>query len=92
MKEQQSLDSSGQFKNTQIEITFTNEENQKEEKFKLFNEEKESLLIKEDLIQNKTYQIKISELFQNETPEQYYINKEKAKAKIFYLIIKIQMK
>ena len=83
MKEQPILESMMKFENKQIDAVFSNEGDDKEEKYKLFDEEKESLLIKEDLLPGKTdsYEIKISELFQNENNEVYYINKEKSKEK-----------
>ena len=82
MKEQ-TLDKKIQYETQQIDVTFTNDQNKKEEKYILFNEEKESLLIKEDNIKNKigNYQPKISELFQSEDSEIYYLNKEKSKEK-----------
>ena len=93
MKESQTLESSPTiFEDKQIDVTFTDEENKKEEKFKLLNEEKESLLIREDLISNKFGQIKIKELFQNESPQQYYINKEKAKEKYLKNIFELEKK
>ena len=93
MKEQLS-ESSTIFENKQVDVTFTNPENKKEEKEKLFNEEKESLLIKEELIKNNidNYQIKISELFQNEANEQYYLNKEKSKEKYLKNLLKLEEK
>ena len=83
MKEQPILESMMKFENKQIDAVFSNEGDDKEEKYKLFDEEKESLLIKEDLLPGKTdsYEVKISELFQNENNEVYYINKEKSKEK-----------
>ena len=91
MKEQLS-ESSTIFEKKQVDVTFTNPENKKEEKYKLFNEEKESLLIKEELIKNNidNYQIKISELFQNEANEQYYLNKEKSKEKYLKNLLKLE--
>ena len=85
---------SSEIETKEIDVTFTNELDKKEEKYKLFNEEKESLLIKEDLIKGKTdnYQIKISELFQNENTEQYYLNKEKTKEKYLKNLLEIDKK
>ena len=79
MKEQPT-DSSIDFINKQIDVTFTNEVNQKEENYILLDEEKETLLIKRDFASNN-YQARIQELFQNESNDQYYINKEKLKEK-----------
>ena len=92
MKENSSL--SSEIETKEIDVTFTNEQNKKEEKYKLINEEKESLLIKEDLIKGKmdNYQIKISELFQNENTEQYYLNKEKTKEKYLKNLLEIEKK
>jgi len=83
MKEQPLLESMVKFENKQVDAVFTNEEDNKEEKYKLFDEEKESLLIKEALLPGKSdcYEVKISELFQGENNEVYYINKEKSKEK-----------
>ena len=85
---------SSEIETNQIDVTFTNEQDKKEEKFKLFNEEKESLLIKEDLIKGKidNYQIKISELFKQENTEQYYLNKEKTKEKYLKNLLEIDKK
>ena len=85
---------SSEIETKEIDVTFTNEQDKKEEKYKLFNEEKESLLIKEDLIKGKVnnYQIKISELFQNENTEQYYLNKEKTKEKYLKNLLEIDKK
>ena len=83
MKEQLS-ESNKEVENRQIDVIFTNEQENIEEKYKLLIEEKESLLIKEDAIKNQIgdYQIKINELFQNnETNGQYYVNNEKSKEK-----------
>ena len=93
MKEQLS-ESPTVFENKQIDVTFTNPENQKEEKYKLLNEEKESLLIKEDLMSNNigNYQVRISELFNNERNEQYYLNKEKSKEKYLKNLLQIEQK
>ena len=93
MKEQLS-ESPTVFENKQIDVEFTNPENKKEEKYKLFNEEKESLLIKEDIIKNKIgdYQVRISELYENERNEQYYLNKEKSKEKYLKNLLQIDQK
>ena len=94
MEEQPNLESALKYENKEIDVTFINENDKKEEKYKLLNEEKESLLIKEDFIKNNfgNYQIKISELFQNESPGQYYINKEKAKEKYLKNIFELEKK
>ena len=94
MEVQPNLESSLKYENKEIDVIFTNENDKKEEKYKLLNEEKESLLIKEDFIKNNfgNYQIKISELFQNEGPGQYYINKEKAKEKYLKNIFELEKK
>jgi len=83
MKEQPLLESMMKFENKQVDVIFSNEGDNKEEKYKLLDEEKETLLIKEDLLPGKTdcYEVKISELFQIENNEVYYINKEKSKEK-----------
>ena len=72
-----------EIENRQINITFNNEKDQKEENYILLSQKKEALLIKEELIKNNinNYQIKINELFKTENTEQYYINKEKLKEK-----------
>ena len=54
MKEQPLLESMVKFENKQVDAVFTNEEDNKEEKYKLFDEEKESLLIKEALLPGKS--------------------------------------
>ena len=79
MKEQPT-DSSIDFINKKIDVTFTNEVNQKEENYILLDEENETLLIKGDFT-NNNYQPRIQELFQNESNDQYYINKKKLKEK-----------
>ena len=82
MKESELAESNTIFENQQIDITFNDSQSKKEVKYKLLNEEKESLLIREDLISNPdNFQIKISELFQNEANGQYYLNKDKSKEK-----------
>ena len=83
MKEQPLLESMMKYETKEVDVVFSNEGDDKEEKFKLLDEEKESLLIKEALLPGKTdsYEIKLSELFQNENNEVYYINKEKSKEK-----------
>lgn len=82
MKEQPLLESVVKFDNKQVDVVFSNENNP-EEKFTLLDEEKESLLIKDALLPGKSdyNEIKISELFQNENNDVYYINKEKSKEK-----------
>ena len=94
MQETPNLEPTLKYENKEIDVTFTNEQDKKEEKYKLLNEEKESLLIREDYIKNNygNYQIKISELFQNESPGQYYINKEKAKEKYLKNIFELEKK
>ena len=82
MKESELAESQTIFENQQIDIIFTDSQTQKEVKYKLLNEEKESLLIREDLISNpENFQIKISELFKTESNGQYYLNKDKSKEK-----------
>ena len=80
MQEKSSDSSTAEYENKQLDITFTNPQSEKEEKYKFLDEEKESLLLKEFFINNQ-YQIRIQELFQNENEGQYYINKEKIKEK-----------
>ena len=79
MKEQLTSDFS-EYENERMNIAFTNGATGNQEKYTFINEEKESLLLKDEFVNNQ-YQIRIQELFQNENDGQYYVNKEKIKEK-----------